>query len=206
VLAVAVVSGGPSHILADRPASWSADRRPVSDSTRCERQRDDKGRAPAGRRLRLCRPAVRLSDRGDDRQAQSDASAAAGARAVDAIESLEHPRRLFSRRGSVESVHGAVSVGHPPVVSIVPSGRTSRALRPRASSQRGASAARTMAAVAATFALRHVGAATLTVRQHACADAPERGSTIWCISTSPARQRRTVVLEVARPPACTATT
>jgi len=57
-----------------------------------------------------------------------------------------------------------------------------------------------MAAVDAVFASTHEAAQTLTVRQTSTAGTPLRGSTMWWTSPAAVRQRRTVVLDVARPP------
>src|SRR5581483_5791980 len=62
---------------------------------RRERERDDERRPAAGRRTRLRRPAVRLGDGGDDREAETDAAARARPRAVDPVETLEHLRGLL---------------------------------------------------------------------------------------------------------------
>ena len=75
----------------------------------------------------------------------------------------------------------------------------------RSLSQPAARGPSTIAAVAAALASTHVAAATLTVRQYSGAGAPVAGSTMWWTSTRPAFHRRTVVLEVARPPARIAT-
>ena len=63
-----------------------------------------------------------------------------------------------------------------------------------------------MAAVLAVFASTHEAAATVAVRQTRSTGIPVRGSTMWWSSIPPARQRRTSVLEVARPPEAIATT
>ena len=57
-----------------------------------------------------------------------------------------------------------------------------------------------MAAVAATLASTQFAAVTVAVRHHGAAGRPVRGSTMWCRTTSPRFQRRTVVLDVASPP------
>ncbi len=63
-----------------------------------------------------------------------------------------------------------------------------------------------IAAVLAVLAPVHVAAATDTVRHTAAAGRPERGSRMWCSTSPPRRQRRAVVLDVARPPEWIATT
>ena len=50
------------------------------------------------------------------------------------------------------------------------------------------------------FASAQLAAATLTVRQVAATGFPVAGSMMWCIVTPRWLQRRTAVLEVARPP------
>ncbi len=50
------------------------------------------------------------------------------------------------------------------------------------------------------FASAQLAAATLAVRHVPRAGAPVAGSMMWCIARPPWRQRRTTVLEVARPP------
>lgn len=50
------------------------------------------------------------------------------------------------------------------------------------------------------FASAQLAAATLTVRHVPRAGAPVAGSMMWCIVRPSWRQRRTAVLEVARPP------
>ena len=50
------------------------------------------------------------------------------------------------------------------------------------------------------FASVQSAAATLTVRHGVCAGRPVTGSMMWCMRSPPWRQRRAVVLEVARPP------
>ena len=62
-----------------------------------------------------------------------------------------------------------------------------------------------IAAVLAVFASVKLAAATLTVRQYGCAGAPVDGSMMWCTRRPPTVQARTVVLDVASPPAMMAT-
>ena len=95
--------------------------------------------------------------------------------------------------------------GQAPTVTTAPSAATSRAGRPSDSSHRGADAPRTIAAVLAVLASTHEAAATVTVRHTGAAGSPVRGSTMWWTSRPARRQRRTVVLDVARPPPSTAT-
>jgi len=59
--------------------------------------------------------------------------------------------------------------------------------------------------VLATLASRHDAAATVAVRQQEDAGRPVRGSMRWCSVVLPARQRRTEVEDVARPPSRIAT-
>src|SRR6202043_508129 len=96
---------------------------------------------------------------------------------------------------------GAPGTGQPPTRVIAPFRSTSRAGSPALSSHDAAAAPRTIAAVAAILASTHVPATTLTVRQGPAAGSPVAGSMMWCNSIPPRRQRRTVVLEVATPPA-----
>src|SRR6202795_3834016 len=63
-----------------------------------------------------------------------------------------------------------------------------------------------MAAVEAAFAAAHDGAATVAVRHTGRAGAPVAGSTTWWRVSAPRVHRRTVVLDVARPPDRMATT
>src|SRR4029078_4928185 len=92
----------------------------------------------------------------------------------------------------------APSSGQPETTVLSPATLTSRAGRPCASSHRGASSSRNDA-VLATFAATQVLAATLTVRQGDFAGRPVRGSTRWCSSISPLRQRRTALDCAAAP-------
>ena len=87
-----------------------------------------------------------------------------------------------------------------------PSAPTSRAVTPRWASQGSASAPSTTAAVLAVLAATHVGPVAVTVRQYGVTGRPVRGSSRWCRTTPPRRQRRTVVLEVASPPEVSSTT
>ena len=68
-------------------------------------------------------------------------------------------------------------------------------------SQAMAAAPRMMPAVLAVLASRARPAATLTVRQQDRAGSPVAGSMMWCSRRPSLAQARTVVLEVARPPA-----
>src|SRR5439155_4078047 len=100
-----------------------------------------------------------------------------------------------ARSRSGELAHGQLPTG-----GTLPSESTRRAGSPSSASQSGAAPRRTSAAVVAMFASVQSAAATLTVRQLARTGAPVPGSMMWCI-VAPARcQRRTAVLEVARPP------
>src|SRR5436189_283618 len=81
--------------------------------------------------------------------------------------------------------------------SIAPDDETSRAGRPSRSSHAGAAGPRTIAAVLATFASTQDAAATLAVRHGVTAERPVRGSMTWWRTARPARQRRTVVPELA---------
>src|SRR5439155_18375381 len=98
-------------------------------------------------------------------------------------------------------VHGRLSgCGQPATRLTAPSAPTSRAGMRLDSSQESARSPRTMAAVEAVLAATHVRAATLTVRQGPAAGRPLAASMMWCCSTPPRVQRRTVLPEVARPP------
>src|SRR5437773_450806 len=66
-----------------------------------------------------------------------------------------------------------------------------------------AASPRTIAAVDAMLASRQVAAATVTVRKGPVAGRLVRGSMMWWSTAVPRVQRRTVVLEVATPPAGT---
>ena len=81
-----------------------------------------------------------------------------------------------------------------------PSRATRRAGSPSSPSQLEAAWRRTSVAVAAMFASVQLAAATLTVRQVAATGLPVAGSMMWCIVAPRWRQRRTAVLDVARPP------
>ncbi len=63
----------------------------------------------------------------------------------------------------------------------------------------------TIAAVLAVLASRHEPALTLAVRQAPCTGRPVPGSIRWCTASAPSPERRTVTLEVARPPVSIAT-
>jgi hypothetical protein len=91
------------------------------------------------------------------------------------------------------------------VVTVVPSSRTSRAGRFISVSQPTADAPRTMQAVLTMLASRARPAATLTVRQMDLAGFPVAGSMMWCSFRPWLSQARTVVLDVASPPALMAT-
>jgi len=63
-----------------------------------------------------------------------------------------------------------------------------------------------IAAVAAVFASAQVEAATDTVRHTWAAGRAVRGSSMWCSTSPPRRQRRAAVDDVARPPSRIVTT
>ena len=90
--------------------------------------------------------------------------------------------------------------GHPPTAVTSPARRpAARAVRVRPASA-GAAPERIIAAVEAMFASVQLAAATLTVLQVSCTGAPVSGSMMWCIVRPAWLQRRTEVLDVARPP------
>src|SRR6185312_2877372 len=98
------------------------------------------------------------------------------------------------------------SAGQPATRCTVPDSSTRRDGSPSAASQSGARRPRTIAAVLAVFAPTQLAAVTVTVRQTGSAGRPVRGSSTWWKAVPPRRQRRTAVLDVARPPPCIRTT
>ena len=104
--------------------------------------------------------------------------------------SMNMPGRLPVHRG----------VGQPAERVTAPLLSTSRLGNPRALSQPGASAPRTIAAVEAVLASTHEAATAVTVRQGPSEGTPVRGSMMWWRDSVPRVQRLTVVLEVATPP------
>ena len=88
------------------------------------------------------------------------------------------PRLRYHRGLGPAAARIMRATGQSPTVTTAPSGATSRAGRPRDSSQRGADVPRTIAAVLAVLASTHEAAATLTVRHTGAAGSPVRGSTM----------------------------
>ncbi len=109
-------------------------------------------------------------------------------------------RRRHRRHDSQQLLDTRPPATSPSVLS-EPSRSTSRAGRPVARSHSAPRRRWHSDAVAAMLASAQQAAATLTVRHRESAGAPVRGSMMWCIVDPSWLQRRTVVLEVARPPA-----
>ena len=171
-----------------------------SDTSRWTVSTAKRGHATADTRIV---PAI-ADDHADGEQHERDHPAAAGQVPVDARPDGAQRASSRTHRGGL-----GLGLGDEVVTGSAASRRDGGRGRPgspagwagpRRSATATARSPRTIAAVAAMLASRQLAAATLTVRQGPSAGRPDAGSTTWCRLSPPVVQRRTVVLEVARPP------